>query len=145
MESINKKIKAEQGFSLIELLIVVVIIGLISTIGIPLLRKAKLKSENTAALQTTRVMSQAQINFFASNGRYARLNELNAYNNNLFGKTVLDTIQRGSFSYTLTPAYQTDADLKNNFELLMTRTLESSELPYVIKISSTGEIVQITP
>lgn len=145
MKKIDRKNGWQKGFSLIELLIVMVILGIISAMGIPLLKKAKLKTENTAALQTTRTMSQAQVSFFAGRSRYARLNELNAEFNNTLGTNANNSIQRGSFTYTMSPAYQTDADLKTNYEFFVTRTAEAAELPYVIKVSGSGEIVQITP
>lgn len=135
----------QKGFSLIELLVVVVIIGVIASIGIPLFRKAKYAAENTSAMQTTRVISQAQISYFSQNSRYARLNELNTANADRFGVTVADTLRQGSFTFTMSPDYQTDSELKENYEFIVSRTTEVTQLPYVAKVTATGEIIQITP
>lgn len=136
---------SQKGFSLIELLIVVTIIGIISSIGVPLFNKAKYAAENSAALSGIRVLSQAQINYFTQNARYARLDELNSAMGGNFGKISGGTIMRGSFVYSMNPSYQTDTELKSNYEMIVTRSLASDQLPYVVKVNSTGQIVQITP
>jgi prepilin-type N-terminal cleavage/methylation domain-containing protein len=141
--SMNKH--TQQGFSLVELLIVVAIIGIIASIGIPLFSKAKYSAENTAALQMTRLMSQAQVSYFSRNSRYARLNELNNSAEGSFGTLSGANIQRGSFLYSMSPDFQTDADLRTGYEVIATRTLAADQLPYVIKINASGQIVQLTP
>lgn len=137
--------RPQDGFSLIELLIVIVILGIIASIGIPTFNKAKLTAENKAAMQTTRVMTQAQVHFFSENSRFASLSELNTENDNKFGTTSADTILRGGFTYTMSPDFQTVEELKQNYEFVVSRTTSAAELPYVVKVDSTGEIVQITP
>jgi prepilin-type N-terminal cleavage/methylation domain-containing protein len=138
-------VNSKKGFSLIELLIVITIVGIIASIGIPLYAKAKYSAENSAALRAIRVLSQAQVSYFTQNSRYARLNELNVATGNNFGTTSGQTVLRGSFTYSMSPDYQTDADLKTNYEMIATRTSNADQLPYVIKVTSTGQIVQITP
>ena len=136
---------SQKGFSLIELLVVITIVGIIASIGVPLYMKAKYAAENSAALRGIRVLSQAQISYFTQYGRYARLNELNTASGNNFGTNSGESVLRGSFTYTMSPDYQTDADLKSNYEMLATRTMNADQLPYVLKVNSTGQIVQITP
>lgn len=138
-------VNSQKGFSLIELLVVITIVGIIASIGIPLYGKAKFSAENSAALRAIRVLSQAQISYFTANGRYAKLNELNTSMGSNFGTTSGETVLRGSFTYSMSPDYQTAADLKTNYEMIATRTSNADQLPYVIKVTSTGQIVQITP
>ena len=138
-------VNSQKGFSLIELLVVITIVGIIASIGIPLYAKAKYSAENSAALRAIRVLSQAQVSYFTQNARYARLNELNAATGNNFGTTSGQNVLRGSFTYSMSPDYQTDTDLKTNYEMIATRTSNADQLPYVIKVTSTGQIVQITP
>lgn len=53
--------KREQGFSLVELLIVVVIIGVIAAVAIPGLQKARRYAQSGSAIQSLRTITTAQI------------------------------------------------------------------------------------
>lgn len=138
-------LKNEKGFSLIELLVVVVIIGIVATLSIPALRKSIRAAEDHSAISNIRTMGQAQANFYSQSSRYARLTELNTSQGSVLGSDVGTDIVRGPFLYTLTTE-PTDDALKNGFTVLATRTtLAPSEQPYVISIDQTGVITQITP
>jgi prepilin-type N-terminal cleavage/methylation domain-containing protein len=52
--------KKEQGFSLIELLIVVVIIGVIMAMGVPGLQKARQYAQSGSAIQSLRTLTTAE-------------------------------------------------------------------------------------
>jgi prepilin-type N-terminal cleavage/methylation domain-containing protein len=138
------KIQNEDGFSLIELLIVVVIIGVIAALAIPGLRKSIQAAENTQAFSSMRTMSQAQANFYSSQKRYARLDELNTAQRNVFGETVGAEITRGKFRYVLT-SDSSDVSLANTFTIVATRAISASDLPYVVSLDQSGTITQITP
>lgn len=136
---------SQKGFSLIELLLVVVIIGIIAAISFPYLRKAKYSAENASMFATLKTMSTSQINFYTQNTRYATLGELNASQHQIFGKTTGNTITRGNFTMDMGNVTPADTSLRSNFTITATKTLDSMDLPYVIAVSADGRVVQITP
>ena len=68
MFNVNKR---RRGFSLIELLIVVAIILIIITIALPKLSRARMYSQETAAIAAIRTLHTAQVQYNSQFGRYA--------------------------------------------------------------------------
>ena len=69
--------KRRRGFSLIELLIVVAIILIIITIALPKLSRARMQSQEVAAIAAIRTLHTAQVQYYSTYGRFAvSLNEL---------------------------------------------------------------------
>ena len=66
------------GFSLIELLIVIVIVGIIAAISVPNLLTTKRSANSASAIQTLRLISSSQASYSASigNGEYATVDDL---------------------------------------------------------------------
>lgn len=139
------KNKNHSGFSLVELLVVIVIIGIIAAVSIPYLQKAKFAAENAAMFATLKTMSTAQINFYTQNSRYATLRELNSSHSNAFGRTVGNNINRGNFVLDMGTVAAGDASLRSNFTITATKSNAANELPYIISVSADARIVQIAP
>ena len=72
----RKSTNAQQGFSLIELLIVVAIISIIAAIAMPYLEQARQATRSASAVASMRTINSAESSYRATNGRYGTLPEL---------------------------------------------------------------------
>src|SRR5438477_5854179 len=63
--------RRRRGFSLIELLIVIAIILIIITIALPRLSRARMYSQETAAIGAIRTIHTAQVQYYSQYGKYA--------------------------------------------------------------------------
>jgi len=74
----NPKRFSDQGFSLVELLIVVLIIGIIAQMAIPHLMQSKLAANEASAITTVRSVLNAETLYVTTlgSGRYASMGSL---------------------------------------------------------------------
>ncbi len=63
-----KKNTSSQGFTLVEIMIVVVIIGLLAAMAIPAFQKVRTSSQDKAVLNNARQMAAAADQYFLENG-----------------------------------------------------------------------------
>lgn len=64
----NRTAKASKGFTLVEIMIVVVIIGLLAAMAIPAFQKVRASSQDKAVLNNLRQLSSAADQYFLEKG-----------------------------------------------------------------------------
>lgn len=139
------KNRGEYGFSIIELLVVCVVIGIIAGIAVPHLQKALRASENGTTFATMRTIASTQVNYYSTNNRFGRLTEVNNILSGGIGTNSGNDINRGRFVFSMTPATPTDAQLRTGYTITATRNVASEGVVYVYELTQTGEIRQILP
>lgn len=135
----------EAGFSLIELLIVVVIIGIVAALAVPSLQLGIRAAENGNTFATMRVIASTQMSFYSQNNRFGRLSEINNILSQGLGTTSGNQIIRGKFVIEMTPATPTDAELRDAYTITATRDVSNEDVIFKYELTQNGEIRQILP
>jgi prepilin-type N-terminal cleavage/methylation domain-containing protein len=136
----------QNGFSLIELLLVVVMIGIIAAIAVPSLTKAVAAAENGSVVATLKTIQLDQTTLFSQNNRYGSLDEVNQLHNGSLGQVNNNQLSRGKFIYVMVPANPTPEELRQGYTINATRSIVGpNELPYTVEINERGYITQIFP
>ena len=70
--SLDKKTVLQDGFSMVELLIVVAVIGILAAIAVPQLSKYRVKSYNAAAHSDLKILVLRLQAFYAEHQKYPK-------------------------------------------------------------------------
>jgi prepilin-type N-terminal cleavage/methylation domain-containing protein len=136
--------REQAGFSLVELLLVCVIVGIIAALAVPALQKGMRAAENGSTFATMRTIASTQVGYFSQNNRFGRLTELQTVLSNGLGTTAGDRVIRGRYVFEMNPVAPTDAELSQEFTITATRNI-TDDTVYKYELTHTGEIVQILP
>jgi prepilin-type N-terminal cleavage/methylation domain-containing protein len=140
----KRKSASQHGFSLVELLIVVVIVGIITALAVPALQKGIRSAENGTTFATLRSISSTQVQFFSQNNRFGTLPEIQQMMGNGIGVTAGDRVVRGRYVFEMTPVTPTPADLANGYTISAVRSV-ADDVVYRYELNQTGKITQILP
>jgi prepilin-type N-terminal cleavage/methylation domain-containing protein len=129
----NSHHQSERGFSLIELLIVVVILGIIAAIAIPYFERAKQPANAASALSSVRLIHSGEVSYRTLNGKYGDLPSLVAAGNLEDGR--LRTGRKSNYDFNIT----LDADPAANYEATATPLYEPAASNHYF-VNATGVI-----
>jgi len=135
----------QNGFSLIELLIVVTVVGIIAALAVPMLQKGIRASENGNTFASMRTIASTQVGFYSQNGRFARITEINNLLSGAIGTPSGTDVIRNKFTLSMVPASPTDTQLRDGYTITATRNMAGEGVVYQYQLTQAGEIQQILP
>src|SRR5450830_1764065 len=118
----------KKGFTLVEIMIVVAIIGLLAAIAIPSFMRARMTSQKNACINNLRQIEAAKDQYALENG-LTNLGTINASDAVAFSNLVAGTAPSGGYmkAYPNCPA-------STNSAVTAVKSADASALDYAIKV-----------
>ena len=136
----------QSGFSLVELLCVLVIVGILAAVAVPALTKSKRAAEIGAVFATMRTIGSTQVSVYTAKSRFGTLDEINGLLGDGVGRSIgANQLTRDRFVIEMVPAIPTDVELRQSYTVTATQDLNDGGQVYKFELSQTGEIRQILP
>ena len=140
---LHRMARSENGFSLVELLLVVVVIGIVAAIGVPAYQKGIQAAEHRSVFAALRTISSSQAGFYSQNNRFGRLDELISIHGSAFGPPTGNRIFRNRFTIEMVPEIPTDGELSDSYVITATRV--DTGITYQYELSQSGQITRRYP
>ena len=136
---------SQSGFSLIELLLVVVIVGVIAAVAVPAYRKGISAAEKGVTFANLRTINSTEMSFYSQNSRFGRLDEINRMLSSSLGTIVGADLYRNNYTFRMVGGIPTDTELRSGFTITATRNGTPGDTIYQYELTQTGEIRQLLP
>lgn len=135
--------KEQKGFTLIELILVVAIIGMLAAVAVPSLTRSKDAADSAAAMAHLRTIHTNESMYRFSNGRYATLTQINAFADGTLGRTSGSTLRKNDFVFLMFPT-PSETDLRRGYNIIAYR-IRAGQVISHYQMSEDGMIRTIIP